>query len=83
MKFNTADRTYKQLNDFIRGEMKRKKIKQEDVAYRLNLQQATISQKLNGKVEWKLQNVFYDMNEKPYDFLLVSHSNVMPEKWKK
>ena len=36
---------------------------------------------MNGKVEWKLQNVFYDVNDKPYDFLLVSHSNVMPEKW--
>ena len=65
MKFNTADRTYKQLNDFIRGEMKRKKIKQEDVAYRLNLQQATISQKLNGKVEWTLREIIivYEMLE--------------------
>ena len=68
MKFNKSDRTYKQLNDFIRGEMKRKKIKQEDVAYRLNLQQASISQKLNGKVEWTLREIII-----VYEMLGIEH----------
>ena len=36
---------------------------------------------MNGKVEWKILNVFYDVNDNPYDFILTSHSNVMPEKW--
>lgn len=68
MKFNSTDRTYKQLNDFIRGEMKRKRIKQEDVAYCLNLQQASISQKLNGKVEWTLREIII-----VYEMLGIEH----------
>lgn len=68
MKFNASDRTYKQLNDFIRGELKRKKIKQEDVAYRLNLQQGSISQKLNGKVEWTLREIII-----VYEMLGIEH----------
>ena len=68
MKFNTVDRKYEKLNDFIRGEMRRKKIKQEDVAYRLNLQQASISQKLNGKVEWTLREIII-----VYEMLGIEH----------
>lgn len=68
MKFNASDRTYKQLNDFIRGELKRKKIKQEDVAFRLNLQQGSISQKLNGKVEWTLREIII-----VYEMLGIEH----------
>jgi len=57
MKFNTVDRKYKKLNDFIRGEMRRKKISQEDMAYRLNLSQASVSQKLNEVTEWSMREV--------------------------
>ena len=65
MKFNSSDKTYKQFNNWLRGELKERKIKQEDVAYRLNLQQGSISQKLNGKVEWTLREVIiiYEMLE--------------------
>lgn len=57
MKFNRTDRKYRKLNDFIRGEMRRKKISQEDLAYRLNMSQPCISQKLNEVTEWSMREV--------------------------
>ena len=58
MKFNKTSQEYRQLNDFVRGEMKRQKISQDDIAYSLNLSQASISQKLSGKTEWTLWEMF-------------------------
>lgn len=72
MKYNSSDRTYRQLNDWLRGELKRKGIKQEDVAYRLNLQQASISQKLSGKVEWTLREIII-----VYEMLEIEHEWIM------
>ncbi len=67
MKFNKISKDYRQLNDFIRGEMKRQKVSQGNLAYSLNLTQASISQKLSGQTDWtvwELLNVF--------DFLGIS-----------
>ena len=57
MKFNKTSQDYRQLNDFIRGEMKRQKISQDDMAYGLNLTQSVISRKLSGETEWTLWEV--------------------------
>lgn len=57
MKFESANRKYNKMNDFIRGEMKRKKINQEAMAYRLNLSQQCVSYKLSGKVEWMAREI--------------------------
>ena len=57
MKQNNIDKKYRQLNDFIRGEMRRKKVNQETLANWLNLTQASISQKLSGKVEWMAREI--------------------------
>ena len=65
MKFSKTSQDYRQLNDFIRGEMKRQKISQGDLAYSLNLTQAAVSYKLSGKCEWtvwELLNVFEILN---------------------
>lgn len=71
MKFNSSDRTYKQFNNWLRGELKEKKIKQEDVAYRLNLTQQSISQRLNGKVDWTLREIIvvYEMLEIEHEWM--------------
>lgn len=61
MKFNELSRNYKQLNMFIRETMRTKKVSQADIAYMLNLTQASVSNKLSGKTEWtvwELMNVF-------------------------
>ena len=36
---------------------------------------------MNGKMEWKFQNVFTDSYQKSYDIYLKSSSTIVPEKW--
>ena len=69
MKFETVNRKYNQLNDFIRGEMKRQKISQDDMAYRLNLPRASISKRLNGVSEWTAREII-----NVYEFLGIEMS---------
>lgn len=57
MKFESVNRKYNQLNDFIRGEMKRQNYNQDDIAYRLNLPRVSISNRLNGKSEWTAREI--------------------------
>lgn len=58
MKFYTIDRKLNNFNDFIRGELKRKKISQSDCAYRLGIPQSALSYRLSGHTEWTLREVF-------------------------
>lgn len=61
MKFNKVSKDYRQLNDYLRGEMRRKKLNQASLAYSLNLPQSGISERLSGKTDWtvwELLNVF-------------------------
>ncbi len=57
MNYNQAEQEYRKLNDFIRGEMKRKKISQIKLAESLNLSQVAISNRLKGETEWGLKEV--------------------------
>lgn len=57
MKFESVNRKYNKLNDFIRGEMKRQHYSQDDIAYRLNLPRASISKRLNGISEWTAREI--------------------------
>lgn len=61
MKFNQTSKQYRQMNDFIRGEMARQHISQASLAYMMNLPQPSISYRLSGKADWtvwELLNVF-------------------------
>ncbi len=58
MKFDTIDRKLNNFNDFVRGELKRKKISQSDCAYRLGIPQSALSYRLSGQTEWTLREVF-------------------------
>lgn len=61
MKFNKVSRDYNQLNDYLRGELRRKKISQEALAYSLNISRVSVSSKLSGKKDWtvwELLNIF-------------------------
>lgn len=65
MKTNKVSQEYTKLNYFIRGEMKRKKLSQDSLAYTLNLTQKSISNKLSGKTDWtmwEIMNVFEILN---------------------
>ena len=57
MKFESVNKKYNRLNDFIRGEMSRQHYSQEDIAYRLNLPRVSISNRLNGKSEWTAREI--------------------------
>ena len=57
MKFNKVSQDYRQLNDFIRGEMRRKKISQSSLAYTLNISQVGISKRLSGNTDWTLWEI--------------------------
>ena len=57
MKFESVNRKYNKLNDFIRGEMKRKKINQKTAANWLNIQQNCVSSRLCGQTEWTAREI--------------------------
>lgn len=57
MKFNLTSRKYRDINNLIRCEMRRQKVSQADIAYRLGLQQTAISKRLSGGVDWTLFEV--------------------------
>lgn len=45
------------LNDLIRGEMKRKKITQNEAGYYIGLSRSEFSLKLSGRCEWRLKEI--------------------------
>ena len=58
MKFNKISKDYKKLNMYIREEMRAKKISQKKLAYELNIPQSGISDRLSGKTDWTLWEIF-------------------------
>ena len=70
MKQNSITKKYVQFNDFLSGELKRRKISQEEAAYYLKLSQASISMKLAGKVEWTVREIMnlYELMGIEHDF---------------
>ena len=52
---NKSQRMYRRFNDFVRGELKRKKIKHEELAEYLNLTRPALTLKLNDTTAWSLE----------------------------
>lgn len=46
----------RRFNDWVRGELRTKKIKQKDLAEYLNISQPIISLRLRGLCEWSLRD---------------------------
>lgn len=65
MKQNETSKKYNRINDFIRCEMRKKKISQEAAANYLGLRQDGISRRLSGKTEWTFREIIslYDLLE--------------------
>ena len=57
MKFYSVDRKVNNFNDYVRGELKRKKISQSDCAYRLGIPQPALSKRISGQTEWTLRDI--------------------------
>ena len=46
----------RRFNDFIRGELRRKKLTQEDLAEYLDVDKSTVSRKFRGELGWSLRD---------------------------
>lgn len=57
MKQYSVDVKVNRINDQLRGELKRRKITQADAAYRIGLEQQTLSNRLSGKTPWTLREI--------------------------
>lgn len=49
---NRVKTKYRRFNDWLRWEMKHKKVRQAELAEYLNISQATLSKRMNGEIEW-------------------------------
>jgi transcriptional regulator with XRE-family HTH domain len=63
---------YRRFNDSIRGELKRQKITQDELAERLGVTHGTLSQRLNGNIEWLFKDVLKTM-----DYLQIKFEDVL------
>lgn len=53
----TEERECRRFSDFVRGELKRQQKRHSDLADVLNLNQPTVTKKINGKVTWTLPEI--------------------------
>ena len=53
--------SYRRFNDFIRGELRRRKLKQSDLANYLDVNRSTLSKKMNGDLGWSLRDALKAM----------------------
>lgn len=54
MKLYSVTQKKNRINDFLRGELKRRKVSQEELSFRLGLNQTGVSKRLSGQTEWTL-----------------------------
>ena len=54
-------RDYRRFNDFIRGELRRQNLSQNDLSDYLNVDKSTLSKKLNGGLGWSLMDALKAM----------------------
>ena len=54
---NRVKTKYRRFNDWLRGELKDRHIRQKELADYLNIEQSTLSLRINGKVEWLFRDV--------------------------
>lgn len=59
---NTTSKEYRMFNDWLRGELKRRKINQSTMAYYLNLSRKSLVMRLSGQVEWTFREVLEVMD---------------------
>lgn len=57
MKFYSVDKKLNRFSDYIRGEMKRRRISQDNLAYQLGLERSCLTRRLAGKTEWTMREV--------------------------
>ena len=54
---NRVATKYRRFNDWLRGELKERHIRQSELADYLNIEQSTLSMRMNGLIEWPFRDV--------------------------
>lgn len=54
---NRVKTKYRRFNDWLRGEMKHKRVRQTELAEYLNIEQSTLSMRMNGEIQWPFMDV--------------------------
>ena len=54
---NPVETKYRKFNDWLRGELSRRKMKQKELAEYLGIEQPTLSCRLNGTIKWDFWDV--------------------------
>ena len=54
---NRVKTKYRRFNDWLRGEMKSRKVRQAELAEYLNIEQPTLSKRMNGEIGWLFKDV--------------------------
>ena len=57
VKLNNRDREIRLFSDYVRGQLRREKKKQEELADFLGIPRPSLSCRLSGKSEWKLSEM--------------------------
>lgn len=68
---NRVATKYRRFNDWLRGELKEQRKTQKELADYLNIEQSTLSMRMNGLIEW----LFWDVLE-VLEFLNASFEDV-------
>ena len=55
---DTTGTKVRRFNDWLRGEMRRQKKNQEELAYYIGIDRSGLSLRMNGKRAWKLKEYF-------------------------
>lgn len=54
---NRVATKYRRFNDWLRGELKEQHKTQKELADYLNIEQSTLSKRMNGLIEWPFMDV--------------------------
>ena len=65
---NRVATKYRRFNDWLRGELRRRKMKQEELADYLNIGRSTLTLRLNGTIEWSFRDVLKVLDYFEVDF---------------
>lgn len=60
--------SYRRFNDWLRGELRRRHIKQDTLAEYLNISRPTLTLRLNGTIQWMFWDVLKVMEYLDADF---------------
>ena len=59
---------YRRFNNFVRGELRARHLKHEDLANYLGIERSTLTARLLGRIEWSLRDAFKALEFLESDF---------------